>query len=106
MNWRVLLLLLVLADFSALSAYALYQHGYAGIWEAAFSNWATIQVVTDLVIACVLINLWMIRDARERGVSPWPWVVLTLAAGSFGPLLYLIRREWGRETRRLAPSLG
>jgi hypothetical protein len=35
----------------------------------------------------------MVRDARERGLNPWPFVILTVLAGSFGPLLYLVLRE-------------
>jgi hypothetical protein len=35
----------------------------------------------------------MWNDARDRGVSPIPYVLLTLTAGSVGPLLYLIRRD-------------
>ena len=94
MNWRILVLILILADFSALSLYAMYHHGYFGIWQAGLTNWATIQILTDLVIVCLLISSWMIRDARERGATAWPYVLITLAAGSFGPLLYLLQREW------------
>ena len=35
----------------------------------------------------------MIGDAKTSGVNPWPFVVLTLAAGAFGPLFYLVARE-------------
>lgn len=38
-------------------------------------------------------------DARQRGLNPWPYVFITVVAGSFGPLAYLLRREWG--ARRL-----
>ena len=34
----------------------------------------------------------MFRDARSLGVSPVPYLVLTLLFGSVGPLLYLLRR--------------
>lgn len=93
MNWRIILLLVVLADFAALSAYALVQVGYIGLFQVGLSSWAGIQVLIDLVIACGLICLWMIADGRRRGLNPWPFVAITLAAGSFGPLLYLLRRE-------------
>ena len=31
-------------------------------------------------------------DARARGVSPLPYLVMTVFTGSIGPLLYLLRR--------------
>jgi hypothetical protein len=54
----------------------------------------------DLVIVCVLACGWMRRDASARGLPAWPFIVVTLVAGSFGPLLYLIVREW-RSTARV-----
>ena len=54
---------------------------------------SAIQVFADVAIACALILIWLVRDARRRGVSPWPYVVLTLTLGSFGPLIYLLLRE-------------
>jgi hypothetical protein len=93
MNAKQLGLSFVLADFAALSAYAVYSHGYVGLFEAVTANVATTTAFVDLVIALSLVMAWMWRDARERGVSPLPYVILTLVAGSVGPLLYLIRRE-------------
>jgi hypothetical protein len=107
MNWRTFLLILVLADFAALSGYAMYQVGYFGIWQAGFANWGAMQILADLVIASALICLWLIQDARARGRSPWPYVLITLAAGSFGPLLYLLQREWGKaKAARFSPAAG
>jgi hypothetical protein len=93
MNWKLVGLWLVLADFAALSAYAVWQYGIVGLFDAAFANVATITVFADLVIALSLIILWMIGDARERGATVLPYVVTTLLLGSIGPLLYLIRRQ-------------
>jgi hypothetical protein len=56
------------------------------------ANWATATALADLLIALSLIVSWMVRDARARGVSALPYVLLTLALGSAGPLVYLIRR--------------
>jgi hypothetical protein len=84
---------IVLADFAALSAYAVYQHGVVGLFQAVTANLATTTAFVDLVIALTMVIVWMRQDARERGVSALPYVVLTLLAGSVGPLLYLIRRE-------------
>src|SRR5262245_63234281 len=94
MNWRILVLVLVLADFGAVSLYAIWQHGYLGIWQAGLTSWASAQLLFDLVIACALASVWMARDARERDIVAWPFLVVTLVGGSFGPLLYLLWREW------------
>ncbi len=88
-----MLVLLILLPFSALSAVALWQHGYVGLLTPALQSTGAAQVLVDLVIALGLFLVWMWRDARPLGRNPWPWLVLTLAAGSFGPLLYLLTRK-------------
>lgn len=98
LNWKKLLLALVLLDFAALSAYAMFQGGYLGIWQAGLADWGAMQILADLAIACGLILVWLVADARRRGTNPWPYVALTLVGGSLGPLLYLLlRRERGAE---------
>lgn len=83
------LLFLTLAAFSVLTALALWHHGYWGILAPHFQSWGAAQVLVDLAIALTLVWVWLWRDARAHGRNPWPWVVLTVVAGSFGPLLYL-----------------
>lgn len=90
---RNLIVLLVLFAFGAYSAYVMWQFGYLGIWQAGFGNLATLQILLDLVITCLLITGWMIGDARAKGLKAWPFVAVTIAAGSFGPLLYLVYRD-------------
>ena len=99
MNAKQLGLSLVLLDFSGLTAYALYHYGVVGVFELMTANAVTVMAFADLVIALSLVVLWMWQDARERGASATPYVVLTLAFGSVGPLLYLIRREAGVSRR-------
>ena len=93
MSMRVLALGLVVVLFGALSVIALMDVGYFGIIEPHFKSWGAGQVFADLVIMCVLGCIWMVSDARTRGTSAWPFVLLTLVAGSFGPLCYLLLRE-------------
>jgi len=97
MNRTVLLLGIVLADFVGLSAWALHHHGYVGLFEAAVASPAGIQVFCDLVIALSLFSAWMWRDARERGITVFPFLALVGTLGSIGALAYLLRRELGRE---------
>jgi hypothetical protein len=87
------ILMLVLIAFSALTVEALLQHGYWGIFEPHFQSFGGAQVFADLVIALSLFMAWMWRDAKAHGRNPWPWLALTLATGSFGPLLYLLGRK-------------
>jgi hypothetical protein len=86
-------LLVTLAAFGFLTALALRDHGVWGLFEPVFRSFGAAQVFADLVIALALFLVWMWRDARANGRSPWPWLALTLATGSFGPLLYLLARR-------------
>lgn len=94
MNARILLLTAVLLAFGTLSAYALAQHGYWGIFEFHFPSSAGWQVLADLAIACALAMVWMVSDARRTGRTVWPFLLATLILGSFGPLLYLLVGAW------------
>ncbi len=93
---------IVLVAFALLSAVALWQHGFWGIIAPHFKSFGAAQVLADLVIALSLFIAWVWHDARAMGRSPWPWIVLTLAAGSFGPLLYLLTRGSGQARTALA----
>ena len=104
MNAKQWVLGLVLLDFSGFTAYAVYQYGLVGVFEQAFSNTATMLLFADLSIALSLVMLWMWRDARDRGVSVVPYVLLTLGLGSVGPLLYLIVREVSERSSIAASS--
>lgn len=93
------LLVITLIPFGALSAAALWQHGYFGIFALQFQTFGGAQVLADLVIALVLVMTWMWRDARATGRVVWPWIVATLTLGSFGPLLYLLTRKGSAAAR-------
>ena len=90
---RLAALLVVTALFALLTAVAVAQVGILGIFRPHFQSWGPAQVFADLVILAVLACFWMVADGRRSGVPAWPFVVLTLLAGSFGPLLYLVARE-------------
>ncbi len=93
MSLRLALLLGVTTLFGVLTGVALLDVGYLGIVMPHFRTWGAGQVLSDLVIMCTLGCLWMVRDAREQSLKAWPFVLLTVVAGSFGPLSYLIVRE-------------
>lgn len=81
---------LVFAAFGAYSLYVIWQLGYFGLWAALMSTIAGWQIVLDLWILSVLLLGFLWRDARANSRRFWPYALLTLTAGSFGPLLYLL----------------
>ena len=93
-------LLMTLFLFGTLTAAALWQHGYWGILAPHFQSLAGGQVFADLVIALSLAMVWMWHDAKASGRNVWPWILATLAFGSFGLLIYLLTADKGR------PALG
>jgi uncharacterized membrane protein YqjE len=93
MSARLALLVVVLTLFGALTTLALMDVGCWRIIQPQFQSWGAGQVLADLVIVAALSCVWMLNDARGRGPTAWPFVALTLVAGSFGPLLYLVLRE-------------
>ena len=96
MSLRLLALLVVVGLFGALTVVAILDVGILGIFRPHFQAWGPAQVFADLVILAVLSCIWMVADARARGANAWPFVILTVLAGSFGPLLYLVARELRR----------
>lgn len=84
---------ITLIAFGLLTGYAAVEASWDGV-VALFedSNLWTIQLMCDFLIALSITAVWMVRDARRRGMSATPYIVLTFTTGSFGPLLYLLRR--------------
>ena len=96
MRVRRWLLIALTAAFSAASLWALSERSYTGLLQFAFQGAAEVQLFTDLTVAAVLASTWMVRAARRRGIASWPFLVLVVAAGSFGLLAYLWRLEFLR----------
>ncbi len=84
----------LLVLFAGLNVYALVVSGWGGFLDFvhAANGW-TLVAVADLCISLTLVVAWMVRDGRARGRSVLGYVALTIATGSIGPLLYLLRRE-------------
>ncbi len=93
MTQRQLALLPVFLGFTALTAWALFNHGLVGWVPELLSTPIGITAAVDLVIALTIVVVWMWSDARGRGINPVPYLVVTLLTGSIGPLAYLLRRE-------------
>ncbi|MCW5890147.1 MAG: DUF2834 domain-containing protein [bacterium] len=93
MTLKLLGIGLVLADFLALTGYAVYHHGYLAFFDFQAMNAIQLQIFVDLAIALGFVTVWMWNDSRARGIAVMPYLVATLLLGSIGPLLYLLRRE-------------
>lgn len=104
MSARLVLLIGVTVAFAVLSALAVIHVGYVETVAMHFQNWGLGQVFADLAILAILACIWMVGDARARGLNAWPFVAITLFAGSFGPLSYLIARELRSSARQPASA--
>jgi hypothetical protein len=102
MSARKIVLFVVLADFVAIAAWATSRVGVVGLFTGMVDSPASIVASTDLLISLGLVCTWLVRDARARGVSPLPYLLLTPLLGSASPLLYLLRRP--DAARESAPS--
>ena len=89
------LLIVVTAAFTLLTAAVLAETGLVGFYRQLLASPAAWQTLADIAIALGLVLAWMHQDARRSGRAFWPWVPVTLVLGSFGPLLYLLRRPAG-----------
>jgi hypothetical protein len=88
-----ILLIGVFGLFSAFTLFVVIQQGVISVFENQFKTAGGIQVFLDLVIMCSLFSVWMYRDTKAKKRRFTPWFILTLLAGSIGPLLYLITNQ-------------
>ena len=87
------LLIIVLIPFTLLTIYASYQFGVIGIFKEGLKNSATTQILVDLFISAFFFIFWLKNDAKRMNRHFYIWAMITLAIGSFGPLLYLLTRK-------------
>jgi hypothetical protein len=83
----------LLVGFSALTAEVVIKDGYTEWLRIAFENRSAGLLLVDLSIALSLVMGWMIKDARARKATVWPFTILTVLLGSVGPLAYLVLRS-------------
>lgn len=93
MSGRLIAVLIAIVGLGYITIMALMNGGIAGIIVPHFQAWGAGQVFADLVISLLICLFFMSKDARSQGLPFWPFVALTLAIGSFGPLAYLVMRE-------------
>jgi hypothetical protein len=88
-----LVILVILFLFSILTGFAVWEDGMIGIFLGQFKTFGGAQVLIDLMIALSFILVWMWFDTKKTGAMFLPWFLITLIAGSYGPLLYLLFRK-------------
>lgn len=96
--------LLVLAAFTVFSLECAIEAGIEGFGVFFRAPWA-LQFAVDLYLSIFFVGAWMHRDARARGISATPFIVLLPFVGTVGALLYLVRRNYAA-TASLAPREG
>ena len=93
MSGRLIAVFAAILVLGYITVMALMNGGIEGIVVPHFQSWGAGQVFADLVISLLICLFFISQDAPARGLPVWPFVVLTLALGSFGPLAYLVMRE-------------
>jgi hypothetical protein len=80
MNRKQILLAVLTFDFLALTGWAIYQHGYLGIFASALDSSASVLLAVDLLLAIAMVVGWMWVDASRHGLRVWPYLLLTATA--------------------------
>lgn len=92
------LLRVILIAFATLTGYTLLHYGGLLAWLAFYTrDPASWQIFADLLITMGLLLAFVRRDAQANGRPFFPWAVVCLALGSFGPLLYFITAKKERQ---------
>ena len=94
----------VLVAFTAFSLWVVAEDGLLGFVTLAGREPWGLQMLLDLVLAFTMLAGFLVRDARARGLSAWPYVLLIAGTGSIGALAYLVRRGLGAAGRRANPA--
>jgi len=92
MSKKRVLAAIVLVPFTIFSTWVTYTQGYVPFFTLPWSHPIWTQEFLDLCIALTMVTSWMISDARQRGVTVWPYLVATPLLGSISPLCYLLLR--------------
>jgi hypothetical protein len=86
-------LVVVFLAFSVFTDWLVLKEGYTGFLRLSAREPWGLQMLLDVSIAIGLFLLWMVPDARRRGITAWPYVIVCVALGSIGALAYLVHRH-------------
>ncbi len=83
----------ILILFSIYTGWVVWQFGYTSVFEVTLREHPSTQVLIDLFITGGLLFVVMVLDHQRSGRSLSkfvPFAIVTILAGSIGPLLYFI----------------
>ncbi len=86
-------LILVWLVFTAYTVVVMVGHGTIGFIHLAWREPWGMQMLLDLLIALSLFGGFVVKDAGERGLRAWPWLIAMMTLGSVGALPYLVYRR-------------
>jgi len=89
---RIALSLVVFVAFTGYSVFVAVNHGLFGFITIHEQGGWAIQIFLDLVLAATSFWILAVPDARARGITVWPYVVLTPFLGSIALLAYFVHR--------------
>lgn len=91
MNAKQLIVGIVWLGFASLTVLVFTREGSAA-FAIPYDRLTSVGVTVDLFIQLTLVSIWMYFDARKRGKSAIPFILIALVLGSLGPLTYLFLR--------------
>jgi hypothetical protein len=91
MNGKQLAIGVVWLGFAGLTVLMFMRDG-SGVFSLPFDSLTNTTAMIDLLIELALVSIWMYFDARKRGTTAIPFIVMAVFLGSLGPLTYLFFR--------------
>ena len=96
---RIALSLVAFVAFTAYTLFVVVNHNLFGfLADHAKGGWS-LQIFVDLVFAATSFWIVAVPDARSRGITVWPYVVLTPFLGSISLLAYFMHRSLRERAR-------
>jgi hypothetical protein len=90
---RLFALIAVLVAFTTWSLVIVAPEGLPGLFSLLRERPWGQQVFVDLCIALSVSWMWLGREAKARGMNPWPYLIATPFVGSIAVLSFLVHRE-------------
>jgi hypothetical protein len=91
---RFVAALVVFLAFTLYSVEVIFAEGYLAFLEVPMQGGWALQITLDLVVAASIATMWLVPDAKKRGITTWPFLATLPFLGSISLLAYLVLREW------------